>query len=575
MILKNPFDLSEYSNCQSGYQYALDVYSGKEIACKYVIGACTRFLKDYARTLEDEKYPYYFDVDRAERYLRLVQKFNHVKGHWKVANIVYEPWQNFIFMNIRGFFWRNEIFPRFRIAHVEVSRGNAKSAMASQSALFDLALDDPKGNEISCFANKSEQARIVLDSARAMARENKKYLASTGVEVLAHKVIHAKSNSVLRAMSSEDKSLDGLNDKLAILDELHVMSRELFDVISSGMSKRRDSLMLCITTAGNSTDSVGYSQSVYAKKVCMGEVQDDQMFAIVYTVDEGDDIFSEVAWKKANPNYGVSVDPITFAAKAEKAKISPSDLPNFKIKHLDIWISEAKAYYDILQWDKCYDPKLTWEFFKGRKTYAAIDLSSKIDLTSKIYVTREMIEQVDGTFISHYYVWDKSYIPEKTVEEKNLDIYRDGISKGHLIATTGEAIHYPKIEKEFEEMCQHVNLLAAFFDPWNATQFAQNMLEKNYNMTEFRMNTANLSEPTKQIDALMRQGRIHHNGSVILRWCLSNVVCREDAAGNVFPKKSHEKLKIDAAIAFIMAMAGWIQEKEDSSVYEDRGFLVI
>jgi phage terminase large subunit-like protein len=565
VITKNPIDKDKFPFVHSGYQYALDVVAGKIPNCIYVIGACKRFLKDYEKCL-DVKYQFEFNAQRAERYLRLVQKFHHVKGHWDTKEIVYLPWQNFVFMNVIGFLFRGTTFPRFRIAHIEVSRGQGKSVLASQAALYFLALENPKGNEISCFANKSDQARIVLDSARAMARANQKFLSETGVEVLAHKIVHDKSNSFVRAMSSDDKGMDGLNDVLAICDELHVMSAELFDVISSGMSKRRDSLLLAITTAGMSNDSVGYSQSQYAKKVCLGEVEDEQFFAIVYTIDKGDDIFDELSWRKANPSFGFSVDPVTFEAKANKAKVTPRDIPNFKVKHLNIWLSEANAFFDLKNWDDLYDPTLTFDKMQNEKCYVGLDLASKIDLTSHIYLFYK-----DGT----YYCLDKTYVPEKTADELRNSLYDECIEKGFLIKTPGEAIHYPQIQKDILELSKKFNTLAVHYDPWNATQIAQQLADERVNMVEFRMNTANLSEPTKLLDALIKQGKFRHNGSPLLKWCLSNVVCKEDAASNVFPRKSHDKLKIDMAIALIMALAGWIQDKHKDSVYSERGIIIL
>jgi phage terminase large subunit-like protein len=568
---ENPINGIEYPNVYDGYQYALDVVSGIRVECVYVIGACKRFLSDYEKTLQPDS-KYIFDHGRAERYLKLVQLFPHVKGTWETVNVVFLNWQKFIFMNIMGFLHRNTNNPRFRTAHVELPRGHGKSLVASQAVLYFLALDNPKGNEISCASTKTEQARIVLDSARAMAKASPNYLKATGVQVLAHKVIHEKSNSFARALSADSKSLDGLNDILCVMDELHAVSRELYDVISSGMSKRRDSLLLCITTAGFDNSGVGYSQSQYAKKVCLGDVPDDQFFAIVYTIDEGDDIFSEDTWKKANPGYGGSVDPVTFAAKAEKAKVTPADLPNFKVKHLNIWLSEAKAFYDLSKWDECYDPTLTYESLAAKKAHIGIDLASKIDLTSFFTVCRDRVKNPNtGEMESHYYLWDKTYIPELTASEVNNDIYNDAIAKGFLIATKGEAINYSKIEEDFKALGRHVKVLSGLFDPWNAISFGQNMIEANFNMREFRMNTANLSEATKELDALMRQKKIHHNGSPLIRWCLGNVVCKEDAAGNVYPRKSHEKLKIDPIVALIMAIAAWMQETDEQSVYEIRG----
>jgi phage terminase large subunit-like protein len=550
------FDPKKYPFCNSGHQYALDVVGGKIPNSKYIIGACLRYLED----LKKGEFP--FDVDAAEKYLRLVQKFEHVKGEWEPKNIKYQPWQNFIFMNIMGFINPVTGKRRFRIAHIEISRGSGKSLLASQAALYFLSLDNPMGNEISCVATKVDQARIVLDSARAMAKKNQSFLRATGTRVLAHKIVHDSSNSFVRALSSDDKSLDGLNDILAIMDELHQMDRKLFEVISSGMSKRNDSLMLCITTAGFSTDSVGYSQSVYAKRVAVGEVKDEQLFSAVYCAEDSDDIFSEETWKKANPNYGVSVDDVTFRAKAQKAKEVPSDVANFKVKHLNIWLSESKAFFDINKWDLCADKDLRLEDFIGQRCIMGIDLASKIDLTSLAFVFKK-----DDT----YYVFDKSFIPEDTVKQANNVLYDNCISRGQLISTKGEAIDYNQIEKVILDYSKMFKIVDINYDPWNAAALSQNLMKERLNMVEFRMNTANLSEPTKNLDVLIRKGQIRHNGSELLRWCMSNVVVKEDANGNIYPRKNNEKLKIDPVIAIIMALATWMQKEVVESVYEQRG----
>lgn len=556
----NPFNQETHPNVYEAWEYAKAVMDGTIPNCIYVVGTCKRFLDD----LEKNEYP--FDADKAERYLKLVQKFSHVKGNWDSDLIIYQPWQKFVFANIMGFINPRTKNRRFRTAHIEIPRGSGKSAMASQMALYFLALDNPKGNEISCIATKTDQARIVLDSARAMAKANPQFLKATGTEVLAHRIVHDKSNSMVRALSSDDKSLDGLQDILAICDELHAMSRELFEVISSGMSKRNDSLLLCITTAGFSTEGVGYEQSIYARKVSKGEVKDDSFFSIVYTIDEGDNIFDSLTWMKANPNYGVSVDPVTFSAKAEKAKVTPSDIANFKVKHLNCWISESKAFYDVAAWDKGFREDLKLEDFYGKKCYVGIDLASKIDLASFGLLFRE-----EGL----YYYFDKTYVPEATFNQVRSTVYENAKATNNLIVTPGEAIHYPQLEEDFIKLSKDFQILSGLFDPWNAVSFSQRMIQERIDMKEFRMNVANLSEATKMLDAIIRQGKIFHNGSPLTRWCLGNVVAKEDPAGNVFPKKSSEKLKIDPIVALIMALAAWMNEDDAGSVYDNRGIIFL
>ncbi len=420
------FDDILYPNCARGHQYALDVSSGKIVASRYTIGACNRYLRDVVNT----KMTWHFDADKAERYLRSVQKLSHVIGIWKTKLILYEPWQCWVWMCVQGFRMRDTGFRRFRVMHLEIARGNAKSTMLSQLALYELSLDDPNGNQISTVATKKDQARIVLDASRAMARKNSSFLKHTGIKVFAHTIVHPKSNSMMRALASEHSGLDGLNDILAICDELHAMKRDTFEVISSGMSKRTDSLLACITTAGQDVHSVGYSQSAYAKKVCLGEVGDDQFFAIVYCLDEGDDWEDESVWMKPNPNLGVSVDVVTLRAKINKALVTPADISNIKIKHMNMWISEASAFYDQQVWDTCADPNLKMEDFKSVPCRMGIDLASHIDITALAMVFRK-----DGI----YYIFDRSYIPEETIRQSKNMLYDDAVAKGFLIATKGAA----------------------------------------------------------------------------------------------------------------------------------------
>lgn len=554
----NPFSKSTHPFCHGGHKYALDVLANKIPTCKYIKGACKRYLDD----LQKKEYP--FNADKAERFLKLAQLFSHVKGKgWKSENIHFEPWQNFCFMNIFGFINPDTKERRFRIAHILIGRGNGKSLLASQVLLYLLALDDPKGNEISTAASKHDQARIVLDSSMAMAKNSPKYLKATGVKVLAHKITHPKSNSFARALSADSKSLDGLNDLLTVIDELHAVTRELFEVIISGMKKRNDSLLLCISTAGSNTEGIGYNQDMFARKVALGEVKDDTFFALVYTIDDGDDIYDENTWIKANPNYGVSVDPISFKASAEKTKIVPSDLPNFLIKNLNSWQSQAFAYFDINKFDACYDPQMKLEDFHNKPCYGAVDLASKLDLTCHGNLFRK-----DG----HYYFFFDAFLPQATKDEaKSSIIYDEAVAEGSLIITPGEAINQETIENHYIKKSKNFRLKETMYDPWNAVNFAASLSKQGFEMVEFKQNTANYSEAMKTLAALIAEKKFHHNGSKLLRYCIGNVVSKEDANGNHFPRKTSDKLKIDIAVTLLMCLAAWLNEKQEESVYHERG----
>jgi phage terminase large subunit-like protein len=554
------FDQKLYPNCFKAHSYALDVLSLKIPASIYIQGACRRYIRDIKR--ED----LFLDFEWAEKFMRMFQNFEHVAGiGWKSRNIILEQWQCFLYLNVEGFYWEHTGKRKYKEAYLEVARGNGKSTKLSVTGLIYLSLyKDVIGNKVYCCAVKRDQAKIVLNAARQMAKKNTSYLKHTGTEVFAHYIAQKKSDSEFLALASDSKSLDGLNPILCIIDELHShKTRALYDVLSSAMIKRNDSLLFCITTAGFSLDGIGYSQSLYAKKVAIGEIEDESFFSLVYTLDENDDWRDEHVWIKANPNLGVSTDKEALKAKAFKAINNPQDEVNFKVKNLNLWQNAASQYFDVKKWvkQKC---DLKFEDFKGEECFIGIDLASKVDLTSIAYVFKKD---------ENFYFFTDNFIPKAKIDDNRNAMYIKWEKNGELIVTEGEAINYPKLQERFLQNALMVMVNAAHYDPWNATEFAQRVGANSIEMKEFRMNVSNMSEPMKMLDALIREGRAFHNGSELVTWTLGNVVAKVDANDNVYPRKEHESMKIDPIVAMIMALAGWIQLENEKSIYEERGMI--
>lgn len=79
--------------------YSRDVISGEVVACEKHIWACQRFLEDIKKEAT-ENFPYYFDDEKARRFLYWMTQFKHTKGPLAGENIVPEPIQIFIFGNV-------------------------------------------------------------------------------------------------------------------------------------------------------------------------------------------------------------------------------------------------------------------------------------------------------------------------------------------------------------------------------------------------------------------------------------------------------------------------------------------
>lgn len=115
-------------------QYALDVVTGKILACKWIILAAQRYLDDRTSS-KSPSYPYVLDAAAAGKACRFIERMPLTKGEGaaKKKKLILEPWQCFVIVNIFGWLHRDSGYRRFSEAYVKIPRKNGKA----------LALDTP------------------------------------------------------------------------------------------------------------------------------------------------------------------------------------------------------------------------------------------------------------------------------------------------------------------------------------------------------------------------------------------------------------------------------------------------
>lgn len=564
-------DAQKHPHVAAGHAYAVDVVAGKIDACEYVKQACQRHLDDIARWADDANSPYYFDHDAAERVCKFTCFLPHIKGPLAGQSITIEPWQSFILSATFGWLQRSNGKRRFRRTYIEVPRGNGKTTLSDGPALYCGFGEKEGGAEVYSAARTRDQAKVAFAAAQAMLRRATALRKSLGIEVEAHRIIQMHSNSYFEALSADADSLDGKNVHFALIDELHAhRDRGVYDAIETGAGKRDQSMVWAITTAGADKTGICYEHRAYALNILKGTAQDETYFAIIYTVDRDDDWTEESTWRKANPNYGVSVAPDHIAALCRKAMSSPASQANFLTKHLNVWIQTNEALYDMRAWDRCFDEKLDIEDFAGCPCRLAVDLASKIDVAALVALFER-----DGKV----YPFARFYVPEQAVLENRNDSYKGWAAEEKLIVTPGDVIDIDRIEADILEMSSRFQVLEVAYDPWQAQQMANHLSEQGANVVEYRQTVQNFSEPTKELDALMRAGKIAHpyGPRDPLSWMIGNVVGHYDAKENVYPRKERQENKIDGAVALIMALGLHLRAKGEPppvSPWEDPNFSI-
>ena len=562
-------------------RYARRVLEGEVIVSNYTRLACKRHLDDLKRQ-DTGEFPYLFnplmhnqagqEYRPADRVCTFIELLPHVKGKWarEGRRIELEDWQIFGLAEVFGWINRDTALRRFRSVYWEIPRKNAKTTIASGVGLYMLILDDEAGAEIVSAATSADQAKISWNIAKQMVIKSPRMQERFGVAALAQAITVESTASSFKYLSSDHKTLDGLNISGGIMDEVHAMrTREVWDVCETATGSREQPLMFGITTAGSNRAGICYEQRDYVVKLLTGVSIDETYFGIIYTIDEGDEWTDPATWGKANPNLGISVNIDDLKRKADKARAMPAALNNFLTKHLNVWVNADVAWMNMEKYDNCFDQDFNIADFAGADCYIGLDLATRIDIAALVKL---FPREINGE--QHYFIEGDYYLPEQTIINTGNAQYAGWAEAGLLTVTPGDTIDFDYIEEEIKAAADAYQVVEIPYDPHQATQLSTRMIAEGLPMVEMRPTVLNFSEPMKELESLVLQKRLHHNGDPILAWMVSNVVAHYDKKDNIYPNKERRENKIDGVVALIMALGRAIKaEIEGPSVYETRGII--
>lgn len=554
------------------FQYADQVLSGRIPASETIKKACQRHINDLKAA---EKRGLYFDVNAANHAIDFFRFLKHSKGEWGGCTFELELWQCFIVGSIFGWKRKSDGMRRFRTAYIEVPRKNGKSTLISGIGLYLFICDGEPGAEVYTAATKRDQARITHGEATRMVKSSP--ALRKRVKVVKDNLHIEATHSKFEPLGADADTMDGLNVHAALVDELHAhKTRAVWDVLETATSSRRQPLMLAITTAGFDQTSFCYEMHEYCIKILNGTVQDDTVFTYIATIDEGDDPFDPLTWRKANPNLGISKKEDDMERLALKAKEMPSFLNNFLTKHLNVWTQQAERWIDLRLWDENAGNPMEWvseEDLKGKACYGGLDLSSVSDLTAWVMVfpRDDDPEEID--------VLARFWCPETRLHDRRnryREQYQAWHRKGFLEVTPGDAIDYEFIKAQILKDAQTFQVKEINIDRlFQGYQIAMELAEEGLTMVPMGMGFLSFAAPMREFERRLRQHKIRHNANPVLRWMADSLAVKRDPAGNLKPDKASSQGKIDGIVALIMAIDRAMRHVDTSSVYERRGIITL
>lgn len=585
-------------------------YEWKQTDMIKLIDSCPN---EYSPFTEAEGY--HFDCEEAEVIMNfIVSECVFPEGPLTGKPFIPEKWQWCVFLNMYCWFEdKNPKIRRFNEVLVYIPRKNGKTAaFGAIPSLISLYVDPEKRSQNFCCAADTEQAALNFRHAAFMVEQNPKMLNKLQSGRVRHgtKFMQHNNGRTLKVLSSVADTKHGLSPNYVGVDEVHAHANsELIDVMVTGTAARANPLILYTTTADYDRPSTCNELHRRASAVCSGLQTDPSFLPIVYEAKPDDDWNNPAVWKKANPNFGISINERYFLKEIQRVKNSPQLLNRFLRLHLNVktatetsWIyphvwtatnpkynrdtvlkpdairhlmEQHPTWFSVVTTEawkssqvdiylKQFSQYYTWFFnklsdlreapcFAGYDNAAVKDIASLSlffpethDFLSWNWVPAESIERRSIVDQIPYQTWFNSGIVGNTPQ---TTIDEDAI----VTAMTGDGdgiLHY------FED------LRVVAFDNWGSNYISNQLMNEGLNCRAYPQSYAGMNHPCKVMESLIEQKNLFHGGNPVLTWMMGNTMIQENNNDQIRPDRKNSTDKIDGIVSSLMALGAWLYDEE-------------
>ncbi|MDR3136765.1 MAG: terminase large subunit [Coriobacteriales bacterium] len=537
--------------------YFSGIALGSTVACRKMRKLSERIIFDY-----DNPGKYHFDHTRAERAVDFIERFCKQPAGNAGAALVLEPFERAIIQTIFGFV-DEQGYRRYREVMIVIARKNGKTTLCSAIELYMLLMDGEGTPKVYNIATKHEQAMLGFEAAYNMVLQSPtltKYIRKRAYDLYA-----SRNLGTIKALSSNTKSLDGLDVHCGIIDELSaITNRDIYDLVRQGTSSRRQPLLFTITTNGYVRENIFDDQYRYASDWTDEKIKDEHFIAFIYELDEREEWTDETVWVKANPGLGTIKQTSSLRSNVEKAKADPAFLPTVLTKDFNLFENTATAF---LTWEEIENPLVYDIKDMGFKyAVAGIDLSSTVDLTAvSLLMKRRCKDELDP----HIYMTSMYWLPESVVDtqsenglrtERDRVPYTQWIRSGLMQTCPGNRIDKKAVLRYLQEFQKTTGIYIYLvgYDPWGIESYLLDDLRVAFgtkNVIEVRQGYKTESPALKSLKAEMREKLLVHNQNPIDMWCMRNAAVKTDDNANIMLCKKENKgaYRIDGFAALLDA----------------------
>ncbi|MET4217853.1 phage terminase large subunit-like protein [Bradyrhizobium sp. LB14.3] len=490
-----------------------------------------------------------------ERAVEFLRRLKHPKSTLARKQFQLDPWQERIVRGIYG--PRDDAGNRIvSIVVILVPRGNRKTSLSAALALLHtIGPERVPGGEVIFAASDRSQAGIAFKEARGIVQADTKHLVPV-TKVYdafnsAKKIAYPHDGTELEVISADAPSKEGRTPSFVLADELHVWRGDgLWTVLTNGLDKIDNGLLVVATTAGRGDDSKAWEVIERARKIARGEIVDPTWLPVLFEAPADCDYADEELWKRVNPGSAHGYPSIAgFRKHVARAKDSPSERARLLQYKLNVWQAHSTSpFVDMATYDRGAAP-IGYEALRGAPCWIGVDMSKTTDLSAVAACFK------DGdtyTVLPHFFCPEADILRRGDVDGVN---YEQWSRDGFLTATPGNTIDNGAVADHIRALAERYQIQEVGFDVTYAQAVIAPLVEEGFPVVTIRQGWATQSPALNILEAAIIGGNFRHGGHPILRWNFSNVAIHTDTNSNRVIHKTKSTDRIDGVSAAWMAVS--------------------
>jgi len=477
----------------------------------------------------------------------------------------------------------------FKEANIFVARKWGKDFFIAPLLTYLVAFDKEPHAWCQILAENKKQATRAFDIIKYEIKEEplNRLLKYHGSD---HNITCEATNGKIEFMSGRVKGKDGSNPSCALIDEAHEITRaSQYTSMKTAMGTRFQPMTIVISSAGITPESLYESlRSRDIKFLNQNKLmKNDRIFAMIYELDDNDDVENEKNWIKANPAMYEGRPTLQFLREQFKSmKSDQKTYRQFLAKNLNKQLGAAMDYYDILEIKGC-GTNITKKDIYDTYAVGGVDLAETVDFCN----ATAMIMSEDGKLriLQAYFMAETRLAKASKADHEDFGRMENTnteniITSQVLIITPGDYVSNEYVTRWFVSLRDEysVTFLKIGYDPWMSKQWLTNMRENGFSLEEHktdsethqterdqgvlspvRQGSYTLSYAIKMVKVLFENRQLlYDKNNELLLFCFYNLKIKTDSNNNMSPHKSKSTGHIDGTIGIFNAIIAYFRSKE-------------